>query len=339
MRFRVLILALAIVCIAVASLRSYSDSVAPGSSTPLTSLTKGLSEGGRSPVFSNASGVGTTNQIAKWADAAGTLGDSGIWAIGGLVGIGTGSPSSAAKLHVYSGQTADAIVGMGTDPSAGPAFNIGYSGGSYGRGSAFLNVRPDSLATAPNPSLRFLTANVHRVIITNVGRVGIATVTPQYLLDVNGHARVVGELIVDGNIAAKYQDLAEWVSSETTLTPGSVVIIHPEKVDEVRRSDRAYDTRVAGVVSPTPGIVLGEPGPGKYRIATVGRVRIKVDASIGAIQVGDLLVTSDVAGMAMKSRPVAISGVEFHRPGTIIGKALEPHASGTGEILALLSLQ
>jgi hypothetical protein len=34
-----------------------------------------------------------------------------------------------------------------------------------------------------------------------------------------------------------------------------------------------------------------------------------------------------------------IGGVRFHRPGTIIGKALEPLAQGTGEILVLLSLQ
>jgi hypothetical protein len=29
----------------------------------------------------------------------------------------------------------------------------------------------------------------------------------------------------------------------------------------------------------------------------------------------------------------------FHSPGTIVGKALEPLAKGTGEILVLLSLQ
>jgi hypothetical protein len=31
--------------------------------------------------------------------------------------------------------------------------------------------------------------------------------------------------------------------------------------------------------------------------------------------------------------------VAFHRPGTILGKALESLASGTGEILVLLTLQ
>jgi hypothetical protein len=41
----------------------------------------------------------------------------------------------------------------------------------------------------------------------------------------------------------------------------------------------------------------------------------------------------------MKSVPVEIGGVRIHRPGTLIGKALEPLEKGTGEILVLLSLQ
>jgi hypothetical protein len=41
----------------------------------------------------------------------------------------------------------------------------------------------------------------------------------------------------------------------------------------------------------------------------------------------------------MKSVPVNIGGVLIHRPGTLIGKALEPLDKGTGEILVLLSLQ
>ena len=64
-----------------------------------------------------------------------------------------------------------------------------------------------------------------------------------------------------------------------------------------------------------------------------------VDAKQGGIHVGDLLVTSDEPGMAMKSEPMDINGRKFHQPGTILGKALEPLASGHGQILVLLSLQ
>jgi hypothetical protein len=41
----------------------------------------------------------------------------------------------------------------------------------------------------------------------------------------------------------------------------------------------------------------------------------------------------------MKSEPLDVGGVKMHRPGTLIGKALEPLAGGEGEILVLLSLQ
>ena len=58
-----------------------------------------------------------------------------------------------------------------------------------------------------------------------------------------------------------------------------------------------------------------------------GRVRVKVDATQAPITVGDLLVTSDTEGVAMKSEPVTVGGRKLHAPGTIIGKALEPLAS------------
>ena len=74
-------------------------------------------------------------------------------------------------------------------------------------------------------------------------------------------------------------------------------------------------------------------------VATTGRVLVNVDATNGPIEIGDLLVTSDREGVAMKSQPVEIGGVRIHRPGTLIGKALEPLANGTGKILVLLSLQ
>jgi hypothetical protein len=178
------------------------------------------------------------------------------------------------------------------------------------------------------------------------GSVGIGTSTPNssYAFDVNGNANVTGNLntsgtITGGNIVAKYQDVAEWVQSSQELRAGTVVVLDQTKSNQVIASSQAYDTRVAGVISSQPGITLGENGAGKVLVATTGRVRIKVDASRGSIQIGDLLVTSDLAGVAMKSQPIDVGGAQIHRPGTLIGKALEPLEKGVGEILVLLSLQ
>jgi hypothetical protein len=176
------------------------------------------------------------------------------------------------------------------------------------------------------------------------GNVGIGTSSPTSRLDVTGNSKITGDLIVTGtveggNIRAKYQDMAEWVPAAHDLSAGTVTVLDPTQSNQVMASAQAYDTRVAGVVSEQPGIALGEAGANKVLVATTGRVRVRVDATRAPIRIGDLLVTSDVEGVAMKSLPINVGGVAIHRPGTLIGKALEPLEKGRGEILVLLSLQ
>ena len=177
------------------------------------------------------------------------------------------------------------------------------------------------------------------MIVRANGNVGIATTSPTEKLHVTGNIKVSGNIDVGGNINAKYQDLAEWVESSQELPAGTVVVLDSTKSNEVVASTQSYDSRVAGVISLNPGIALGDRGEGRLLVAATGRVRVKVDANNGPIQIGDLLMTSDKEGVAMKSVPVEIGGVRLHRPGTLIGKALEPLSQGTGQILVLLSLQ
>jgi len=149
----------------------------------------------------------------------------------------------------------------------------------------------------------------------------------------------VSGALTAANISATYQDVAEWVPTTQKLAPGTVVVLDAKAANHVVASTSPYDTTVAGVVSPQPGLILGVAGPSKAMIATTGRVKVRVDATQGPIAIGDLLVTGDKPGVAMKSKPVDLGGIAMHRPGTLIGKALEALDGGEGEILVLLSLQ
>jgi Peptidase_G2, IMC autoproteolytic cleavage domain len=269
----------------------------------------------------NGTPVGGGGGASQW-----TTSGTSIYYNSGNVGIGTSTPSSL--LHLRSSSNTYLQVGA---PMASQS-SISLSDDTNGQD--IILYRPENTR-----DFSIWTAGAARVVtVTQGGNVGIGTTTPAAKLDVTGNLNASGT-ITGGNIVAKYQDMAEWVQSSQELAAGTVVVLDQTKSDQVIASSQAYDTRVAGVISVQPGITLGEKGEGKVLVATSGRVRIKVNASRGAIQIGDLLVTSDVPGVAMKSQPIDVGGVQIHRPGTLIGKALEPLSTGTGEILVLLSLQ
>lgn len=248
---------------------------------------------------------------------------------GGNLGIGTTAP--ATPLHIVSGN-GNVLVGHIAANYGAIGFQSTLTANNYAlTGSAAETVL--NTPTGTSLSLRVNNSLSNILLLNSSGNVGIGTTTPTAKLDVQG------DINVSGNINAKYQDMAEWVPSSEAIPAGTVVVLDTRKSNQVIASSESYDTRVAGVISARPGITLGEAGPNKVLVATTGRVKIKVDATRTAISIGDLLVTSDREGYAMKSEPITISGRKIHSPGTLIGKALEPLEKGTGEILVLLSLQ
>jgi hypothetical protein len=114
------------------------------------------------------------------------------------------------------------------------------------------------------------------------------------------------------------------------------------------------DTKVIGVAVPGPDIEDGEiliaimgyqaaqpqDGPVVTDSSPPRMVMVvKVDASYGPIQRGDLLTSSPTPGYAMKANPVDIDEVQFYRPGTIIGKAMGSLSEGQGLIEVFVTLQ
>ncbi|WP_157245749.1 hypothetical protein [Nonomuraea typhae] len=148
-----------------------------------------------------------------------------------------------------------------------------------------------------------------------------------------GNVIVTGDVLLTGADLAENFSLAEHEEAE----PGTVVVL--DGADRVRVSTRAYDTRVAGVVSGAgdyrPGVILDHDGrrAGRYPLALVGKVYCRVDASYAPVGVGDLLTTSDTPGHAMRALD---PGRAF---GAVIGKAMAALDRGAGLVPILVLLR
>jgi hypothetical protein len=148
-----------------------------------------------------------------------------------------------------------------------------------------------------------------------------------------------GDVEVTGDLRIPNADCAEDfnICSSTKVEPGTVMVLGEE--DALFPSQRAYDKRVAGVISGAgdykPGIVLDKQESKRNRqpIALLGKVYCKADAQYGSIEVGDLLTTSSTPGHAMRaSEPLQAFGA-------VLGKALRPLKDGQGLIPILIALQ
>jgi hypothetical protein len=106
---------------------------------------------------------------------------------------------------------------------------------------------------------------------------------------------------------------------------GDVLVLNPANGDELFKCVFPADPMVVGIAA--------EAGPamGNVRVIQYGTTWVKADASALPIARGDLLTASSTLGHAMKALD--------SRPGTIIGKALEPLQAGTGLIRVLVMMR
>jgi hypothetical protein len=106
--------------------------------------------------------------------------------------------------------------------------------------------------------------------------------------------------------------LAEKYESDADYEPGTVLVFGTDT--EVTISTQHEDNRVAGVVTTNPAYLMNSAATG-VAVALQGRVPCKV---IGTIRRGDMMVTSDTAGVATSCMPPFGPHI-----GTVIGKALQ----------------
>jgi hypothetical protein len=134
-----------------------------------------------------------------------------------------------------------------------------------------------------------------------------------------------GRLTFNGEINAVrvynavYNDYAEYfLKDDLSLEAGDIVIKNKESKGYMK-SRHAYDKLVVGIYSDDYAQCIGGEGKDTDEenyapIGMAGRVRVKV---VGLVEEGDLLVSSDIPGVAMASKE--------YKPGTVVGKALETH--------------
>ena len=335
---------------------------------------KGMSDWGGIGVLGKAyeaTGRGVVGEAAHADGFAGYFLGKGYFS--GRVGIGTESPDS--QLHVvaddsfavtgqyqsslgYLGAGSEGVYGEGPTGVVGIGDDVGVEGtgtdkGVYGEGSQGVYGYSDG----------YVGVGVKGHAVGEIGRgvtglaegsegIGVyaeASGASGTAIEARG-AGVAAKLYGSVNIyeygtsilvieLGKGLDYAEGfdVSNETSITPGTVLVIDPASPGQLAVSTQPYDRKVAGIVAGANGLGSGVRLGGSefdHDVALAGRVYCNVLATDQPIEPGDLLTTSDVPGYAMKV-------VDHQRAqGAILGKAMERLEKGDqGQILVLVTLQ
>jgi hypothetical protein len=245
------------------------------------------------------------------------------------------------------------IAGVARDTSvtntAGGVFSVGVVGQaasptSYALYGHFIPATVDVGAAALFNNDAGLTAVPPTTLCTGVTTCTIlelqANGIRKFHFDGAGNAHALGTFMPGG------ADFAESVSvrgERRLYEAGDVMVIDDAGNRSLAKSQEPYSTLVAGIVSTKPGMLAslhnsttsaGQKAiDAEVPLAVIGIVPCKVSAENGPIHAGDLLVTSSIAGYAMKGtdRPRML--------GAVVGKAMQPMQSGKGVIEVLVTLQ
>jgi hypothetical protein len=248
-------------------------------------------------------GTGNPTIILNGASADGTFGGSGQ---DGRVFV---RDKDGKRVMLFDGTSGDATLG-----------------GEGKGGRLFLRDRNGILTAVINGS-------AGDVVLGGRGQAGqlfLQNNEGRKTLHLDGQA---GDIILENADCAEDFPVAEVCPMEA----GDVAVFDGHA--SLRKCDRPYDKRVAGVISGgadlKPGLILGRNRPRQDRLplALIGRVYCNVDAQFGPVEIGDLLTTSSTPGHAMKASD------PFRSFGAVIGKALQSLREGRGLIPILVALQ
>lgn len=126
-------------------------------------------------------------------------------------------------------------------------------------------------------------------------------------------------------------DLAEiYTTNDKSVEAGDVVSLDADLQTGVKKSQKAYEAALIGVIATNPGLVIGGVGKEGVKalpVALSGRVPVKVTTENGSIAPGDYLTSSSTFGVAMKAT----------RNDAVIGMSLSSYDNeGIGTVLVFV---
>ena len=278
----------------------------------------------------------------------------------GEVGIGTSTPS--AKLTVETGRPGPLVLVRNTTAS-GDGIRSESTGGGHGLSGASVTHTGTEGASQSGAGLHGLSSSGPGVRAeSNTGPAVVAStiqgpnvVEGRRLNQLVFAVTSAGNVLADGSFGgpADFAEMLPAAGSESDYEPGDVLVVGSD--GKLTHANEPGATAVAGVYSSRPGFIgdsrRGDEGleglddararaEGTWLpVALLGVVPVKADAGHGAIHPGDLLTTSETPGHAMRAEPVMVDETPIYATGAILGKALQPLASGTARIDVLLMLQ
>lgn len=117
------------------------------------------------------------------------------------------------------------------------------------------------------------------------------------------------------------------VAQNTEVADGASLVgdILTVSADGLKRSTKAYDDQMYGVIEETPVISFAPKTDKTRAVVTAGNAKVKVSSSNGNIAVGDFITSSANAGVGQKAT----------ESGYVLGKALEKYDGGQENLIAV----
>lgn len=255
----------------------------------------------------------------------------------GIYGISSGTGGYAGLFHASNpAGNGPALIAIADGNGNGITANASNTGDGVettadGTGSAIYAWVPNFGMGRAARFVNYNTANTNAALTVEQHSNGSIAVFKSGNPGTVNVARInsAGRGFFNGGTQNSGADVAEAFDVEGSINsyePGDVLVISLDKERAVAKSGEAYSTLVLGVYATKPGVLLTEEHidsdlSNKAPMGVIGVIPTKVCTEGGAIQKGDLLVTSSTSGVAMKAN------LDKVKPGQVIGKALENYNS------------